>query len=409
MDVFVSRQPIFNRAGSVFGYQLVCRDNPDSVFARSTRASVSDSLDESLTFLGLESLANGKRVFVNLTREALVGGAVPALPPERAIIEIPDDPGDDEELLAACTRLRDGRYELALPQGADPTGLVLPLISYAKIDSGLTRNADVTHIVREMERAGIKVLAEGVSTNDEFARSRSAGISLFRGFFFVRPNESATSKEIPAFKAHYLQVMRQLQQPDIDMRNVEEIVRRELSLSYKCLRYINSAYYGLRTRIKSVRHALAMLGLNEVRRLIAASVFTSLAHDKPQELVAQATIRARFCESIAREIGLGDRADELFTMGMWSLVDTILDRPMKDVLVEMPMSPDVEAALLGTENLLHDVLACTIAYERGNWTEMARLAAGLRLAETAIPRCYAEAIDWSQQVFSGARGIAAAA
>ena len=105
MDVFVSRQPIFDRAGAVVGYQPVCRDNPGSIFARSTRASVAETLDESLNFLGLESLANGKRMFLNLTREALTSGAVPALPPERAIVEIPDDPDDDVELLAACARL----------------------------------------------------------------------------------------------------------------------------------------------------------------------------------------------------------------------------------------------------------------------------------------------------------------
>ncbi len=410
MDVFVSRQPIFDRNGAVFGYQLVCREDADSVFSRPG-GNVAQTLEQSLAFMGLESLANGKRVFVNMTYDALVSGAVPAFKPEQAIVEIPENGHDDELLLAAAARLKDAGYELALPQNVDPAGPVLRLISYAKLDAALAKHPEVVQIVREMENAGIKVLGENVETHDDFGRCRRSGFSLLRGFFFTtRPdNDAEPAKDIPAFKAHYLAVMRQLQAPEIDIAAVEEIVRRELSLSYKALRYVNSAYYGLRTRIKSVRHALAMLGINEVRRLVSASVFTTLGHDKPRELVAQATVRARFCELLAKELGFQSRGDEFFTMGMWSLVDVILDRPMGHILREMPMASDIEAALLGEDNLPREVLECAIAYERGNWAELARKAASLRLTENAIPSRYAEAIDWCQQVFGGAHEPARAA
>lgn len=402
MDVFVSRQPIFDRNGAVFGYQLVCREDADSVFSRPG-GNVAQTLEQSLAFMGLESLANGKRVFVNMTYDALVSGAVPAFRPEQAIVEIPEEGHDDEQLLAACARLKDAGYELALPQNVDPSGPVLRLISYAKLDAALAKDPEVVQIVREMESAGIKVLGENVETHDDFGRCRQAGFSLLRGFFFTTRTESdtETKKDIPAFKAHYLAVMRQLQAPEIDIPAVEEIVRREMSLSYKALRYVNSAYYGLRTRIKSVRHALAMLGINEVRRLVSASVFTTLGHDKPKELVAQATVRARFCELLAKEIGFQSRGDEFFTMGMWSLVDAILDRPMTQILREMPMAGDIEAALLGEANVPREVLECAIAYERGNWAELGRKAASLRLPENVIPSRYAEAIDWCQQIFGG--------
>jgi EAL and modified HD-GYP domain-containing signal transduction protein len=226
------------------------------------------------------------------------------------------------------------------------------------------------------------------------------GFTYFQGYFFSKP-VILTGKDVPAFKLHYLEILRELHKEDLNFRRLEELIKKEMSLTYKLLRYINSAAFALRQKIDSIQRALMLLGEREVRRWLALLVMAGLGKDKPEELVLQATIRAKFCETLAPKVGMAQRAQDFFFLGLFSLIDAILERPLADALMGMPIADDVKAALLGEENCCRDLYECVLAYEKGAWERLPSLASRLSIDENETPALYAEAVQWTQQSFRG--------
>jgi EAL and modified HD-GYP domain-containing signal transduction protein len=164
------------------------------------------------------------------------------------------------------------------------------------------------------------------------------------------------------------------------------------------LKYINSALFGLRREVESIRQALALLGENNFKKWISLIALAGMGEDKPVELVISSIIRAKFCEALSDKVGLSDRSQDLFLLGMFSMIDAIIDRPMPDILAELPISDDIKGTLLGETNRLASVYESIIAYEKGNWAKFSETAAQLRLDEGAVPAIYEESVEWANQL-----------
>ncbi|MGE0684630.1 MAG: EAL and HDOD domain-containing protein, partial [Candidatus Binatia bacterium] len=200
---------------------------------------------------------------------------------------------------------------------------------------------------------------------------------------------------------NYVNILRELQKADLDFRKLEELIKKELSLAYKLLRYINSAAFALRQKIDSIQRALMLLGEREVRRWLSLLAMAGMGKDKPEELVIQAIIRAKFCELLAPKAGMGQRAQDFFFLGLFSLIDAILERPLADALTGMPLADDIKASLLGKENFCRDLYECVLAYEQGAWERLPSLVSRIGVDEKETPALYAEAVQWTQQSFHG--------
>ena len=222
------------------------------------------------------------------------------------------------------------------------------------------------------------------------------GFSYFQGYFFSKP-EIISNKDVSGFKLHYLELLQQILKQELDYDQLEDIIKRDLSLSYKLLRYTNSAAFPFRRKIDSISHALALLGEREFRKWATLLTLASLGSDKPEELVSQATVRAKFCESLTAQTELASRASDAFLMGLFSLLDAIIDRPLDDILSELSVTEDVQAALLGATGPLHAVYAATLAYEKGEWEAFSTQVAQLGVDESEVPTLYREALDWGCQ------------
>ncbi len=399
MKRYVARQPIFDSKQKIHGYELLFRTGLEPYFecADPDLATSSVVVDSFLLF-GMKALTGGRRAFVNFPRNLLINGYAKVFPADQVVIEILESVSPDDRVVAACRDLRARGYTLALDDFALTVKHkpLLGLVDIVKVDFRLTSIQNRQTLKEIYGNRGIIFLAEKVETLSQFVEARDMGCSLFQGYFFGRP-ETLSSHEIPAYKHSYFHLLQAIHRPQPDVGELEQIIRHETALSYKLLRYLNSAAFAFRMEIRSIRHALAMLGLNEVRKWVSVLALAGVAKDRPSELVITSMVRARFAELLAPEAGLADRAPEFFLLGLFSMMEAILERPFSEILADVPLSAAIKAALLNGSSPLRPIYEFIQSYEQGDWDEITRRAGELQLSESVVTEAYLEAADWANQ------------
>ena len=246
---------------------------------------------------------------------------------------------------------------------------------------------------KELKRRGTRLLAEKVETHEEFEAYKALGFGLFQGYFFSRPNVMQSSR-IPGNRTQVLQLLSELNREDVQIEGLERLIRTNVDLSYKILRFVNSARYSLAREIGSVRDALVLIGLKQLRTL-ASMVALSGIDDKPSELVELSLIRARMCEQLSEHEG-ATCADAAFTVGMLSTLDALLDRPLEAVMADLPLAPDISAALLRKEGILGKYLSLTLACENADGPALADTG----LSPSDVSSLYVDAWSWARETQS---------
>jgi len=390
-EKFIARQPIFDDKLKLFAYELLFRSGPENFFKPQKDASSSVIVDSAMLF-DLQMLTGNAKAFINLDLSALQRGAARLLPPDRVIIEILENIVPTQEVVDLCKDLCAGGYVLALDDyvGHDRWAPLLPLVKFLKVDF---RGADYDKraaIVRRHKGNGIEFLAEKVETQAELNEARAHGYSFFQGYFFCKPS-MLSAREIPANKLIYLRLLEAVAPADFSHEGVEDLLKSDPSLVYKLLRYLNSPLLGLRAEIHSVSQAITLLGEIEFRRWISILAIVAMAGDKPPELIRTALTRAFFCEALSHPAGLSRQSSDLFLMGLLSVTDAILDRPIEQILSSLPITPDIRTALCGGAHPLRDVYEVLLAHERADWPALSAAAKRLGPVESSIPDCYTAA------------------
>lgn len=403
VQTFVARQPILDTSDHVFGYELLFRSGLQNFFPADTDRDLAASkvLLDSFLLIGMDVLLGGKRAFINFTRNLLVGDAALLFPAEYMVVEILENIEPDADVVAACKRLKDSGYLVALDDFVWKEELT-PLVDLAdiiKVDFTLTSESERYELVKRAGKGrNIRFLAEKVETKEEVAQARDMGYSLFQGYYFSRPS-IIQGRDVPGYKLNYMQMLHEVSQPDVSFERVESIVKNDLSLTYKLLRFINSAAFSFQTKIESIRHALTLLGAREIRKWMYLVALSGMGQDKCEELVVSSLVRARFCELVAPRAGMQQMSSDLFLMGMFSQMDAFLDRPMSEIMSKLPISDNVKEALLGGEGRLRDVYELTVSYERAHWSQFSRFVSRLRLDEAETPRLFLQSLEMANQVF----------
>ncbi len=402
MEHFIARQPIFDTAGRVFAYELLFRsglhnyfdsDNPD-------QAAASVIANSHLLF-SLEEMTGRTKAFINCTRRVLLEDLMTTLPQQQAVVEVLEDVVPDADLIAACRRLKEKGYILALDDFVynENYDSLLELADIVKVDFLLSPVEEQERLARQLIPRGIKMLAEKVETHEVYEQAKAMGYQLFQGYFFARP-VIISRKDIPTNKIQFLRILKDVHAQDVDFKKLAQTIQSEVSLSYKLLKLINSAAFALRNRVTSILQALSLLGLQEVRSWISLLSISSMANDKPAELVVSSLIRARLCEHLATPCRLKDKQSDLFLMGLFSLLDVIMSRPLEEILEEITIDNEVRAALLGEKGKLLDILHLVIAMEKGDWDSVSTLTSAMKIEEQQLPAAYAEAVKWAQEIYS---------
>ncbi len=407
MDVFVARQPIFDRARHLFAYELLFRaDGVRNEFdGREAASATTQLIAHSLLSIGWQNMLDGKQAFINFDRSLLLAGLHSVLPRENVVLEILESVTPDDEVVAACRELHKQGYAIALDDFVDHPRY-LPLLEMAKVikvDVQTTPPAEQERLLRTYQPRGVALLAEKVETPEEFDRARRAGFDFFQGYFFARP-VLVRGKQIPASKVTCLNLLTEMQHPDLDFDRLERLISEDVSLSYKLLRYANSALFSRYTEIRSVKQALAILGENNIRNWVALATLPAMAQDKPGELVTHSLVRAHFCERIAKAAGLAEYQLG-FLMGLFSLLDALIDTPLEEALRHVSVVPAISRALLGvseSQNAFGDVYTLARSYEVGDWSVVAALASRLHVKVSEIGAAYSQATLWAQRSLHGA-------
>ncbi len=399
MDIFVARQPIFDQGQEVFGYELLYRSGrePRCTATDGDRATI-DVIRNMLLSMGAAELTCGKKAFINFTRTLLVGETPYFLPRDISVIEVLEDVVVDAEVVAACRKLHEKGYTLALDDVLLGDGRLAPLIDlvdFVKVDVlGDLRTSD-TPIIRELCSRGLHVLAEKVETRERFVETKGLGFTFFQGYFFSKP-ELISRTAIPAQTINCLRLINEINTPPFEVARIERIVRQDTALVLRLLKYMNSAFFGFAKEITSIRHALVLLGEKEVRKWISLIALTQLAGEQSLETLRLSLVRAAFCESVAPLVGMREQKAELFLLGMLSMIDVFVGRPLAEVVGDIPLAQELKAALLGEQNAFRRVFDLAVSYEKGLWEEVGACADALCLPREEIPDAYLRAVQWAE-------------
>ncbi len=399
-DIYVARQPIFDRDEQVFAYELLYRSSLENFFPHHDGDEASSSvINDSMFGFGLESLTGGKPAFINLTRTVLLNEWITIIPKELVAVEILETVEPDDEVINACKKLKQDGYMMVLDdfvyeERFEP---LLALADIVKIDFIVSSKKERAEMCQRFAGASFKLLAEKIESHEEYQEALDLGYSYFQGYFFCKP-EVISRQDVPGFKLNYLHFLQEINRPDLDYSSIETIIKHDIALSYKLLRYINSVAFGWRKKVESIKQALVLLGEHPLKKWASLAAFSSIADDKPPELLSTSLVRASFCELIAADASLKGKELDLFFVGMLSVIDALVGRPLEEILDEISISDEVKGALLGSGTVEGDVLQLIIAYQHAEWGRVSELAAKLGIDEKRLPEVYYEAIEWADEI-----------
>ncbi len=399
--IFVARQPIFRRNKKVYAYELLFRSGLDNFFDPTADGEIATSnvITDSFLLLGIANVTMGRRAFINFNGPMIVRDWPALFPSRQTVVEILEDVEVTQELVDACRSLVNRGYILALDDFLyeprfDP---LLELVDIVKFDvQQMGRGALERQVDQVRKNFRVKLLAEKIENDDEFDAALELGFELFQGYFFKKPH-ILSGLDIPGAKLQYLEILRLIRNEFYDFDHLSRLIADDVSLSYKLLKYVNSPCYRRRSEIRSLKSAVALVGEEELRKWLSLVMMSDMAEDKPDELVRLAVIRGQFCEILGGEIEGEKGRDRFHTVGMFSLLDALLDRPMDELLAELNFSDEINHALTGKSGgLLAQVLHLVKAYEMGAWERVTRAADSLGLDTDRLPEIFIVALERSR-------------
>lgn len=397
MYFYAARQPVLDRNKELFGYELLFRDGVDNAFPNIDGDEATSKMIEGSQFaFGLEDFLGDKPGFINFTLETLEKHYPTMLPAEQVIVEILETVQPGKRLLAACQHLKELGYTLALDDYIHKAVWrhFYPYIDMIKIDFRKTNREQIEDIkLAIVDYPHIKLIAEKVETNAEFEQAMEQGFAYFQGYFFSKPEMMKTRALSPSQLA-LAELLYETSKADLDFPRIIEVFKRDVTLSYKLLRYSNSAIFKRRTEIETIKHALIVLGQSELKKFLSLLFSAQISTEKPAELMRLTMTRANFAERLAAQdnkISL----DKAFLTGMMSLMDAILDEPIESVMQKLPLAHEIKDALINKTGILADYIRLVCCYENAEWANANQLVADLNLNGSKVADAYHLAVQWA--------------
>lgn len=401
-EVVVTRQPIFDRKREVFLYELLFQSGKvlqDKIkpgeTANSDKENASQGI-ESVFISGLRHFSNGKPALIKFNRQMILNGLPFMFPSDLLGIELEEDTDPEKKVTRTLEKMKNSGYLIMVNDRLFNEG-----------DISLVKLADIVGVdfrslglqkrfsIFESDYARPRFLARSVETPSDFETAAEMGYHYFQGGFFCKA-DLVPVRNIPGYKLNFVRILKEINKPEIQFDEIENILKRDISITYKLLRFVNSAAFGLRTTVQSIRQALTFLGEVEIKKWLSMIIMSGVGTDKPHELIINTLIRARFCESLALALNLKKETAKYFLMGMFSMVDAFLDRPMAEILTDLPLDLDIKSALIGKPNDCRTVLDMVIDYENAEWSNVALSAGQLKLDILKISNMYLEAVEWGK-------------
>jgi len=395
-DVYVGRQPIYNTNLGVHGYELLFRGGKENAAAMgelSADGATSTTIINSFLEIGLEKLVGDRLAFINLTEQFLLDEDALPISPKQVVLEILEDIPITIKLIKSVERLKEAGFIIALDDYIyNPSHKpIVSLVDIIKIDIMQLNQKELISHVKTLKKYKALLLAEKVETMEEFEFCRDLGFDYFQGYFLSRPR-IIKSKKMPSNKLAVLNLLSVLNNAKADVEDLEEAISFDVSMSYKMLKLINSPFFGFSNKVDSIKHAIVILGRNQLRSW-ASMIALSKLDDRPSEMIQIAMTRGKMCELLAEQANL-DSVETYFTAGMFSALDILMEREISSLIEPLPLSEEVVAALLKREGAMGEAINCALAYELSK-PETAQFA---ELSSNDLFVAHIEAVTWANMV-----------
>lgn len=403
MNVFVARQAILNEQQQTVAYEILYRSGENNAYdAIDGDTASARVLFNTFQVFSLERLTEGKPALINFSENFLTSGLISLFPSEHLVIELLETVAASEEVMERCKELKKAGYRISLDDFIlkQTNQDLVPVADVIKIDWQNTPQILIEAMVRLLKNRWphVRLVAEKVENHSDFETACAMGFHFFQGYFFCKP-EMVSNQSLFPIKANLIRIMSLLAEEPIDFEELAGLISHDLSLTYHLLKLVNSAAFGRRSRIRSIRQALALLGETEIKKWMRLIVINDLMHDQPDEMIRISLIRARMAEQLGQMLGqTQQQVNNLFIGGLFSLLDVILGRPMKDALDEMFLPDAVRDCLLDKNDPLYQLLSLVIAYEQARWNEVFDLSKRVGVPPEKVSDIHLDALLWYQDL-----------
>ncbi|MBF1051171.1 MAG: HDOD domain-containing protein [Peptostreptococcaceae bacterium] len=399
MDVFVARQPIFNRDKEIVAYELLYRNSLKNFFDPSVSSSKATSIliTNSHINIGMDNLVEDKYAFINFD-STLINNDIPSLlNKDSVVIEVLEDVKPDRVFLSNLLALKKQGYKLALDDFTldYPYQNTIPLYDIIKVDFMLAGLDGAKKIMDKYKNGKRKFLAEKIETVSEFNTALDMGYDYFQGFFFSKP-EIIQGKAATSINMQFLKLKEEINKNEVDFNNISKIIESDIGLSYKLLRLVNS--FSLNSQVSSIRHALAILGVKEIEKWLNFIMISDFVADGADEVVRLSIIRSRFAELIAEHSNQPQMKYQASLVGLFSMIDVVMGKPFDKIFKEIPMSQHVKDAITNKPTSpLYDMFQVVLSYEKADWDTLDDYTSKLLLKPSEIPDLYFESVSWANK------------
>lgn len=397
-EAFIGRQAILDQQKKVYAYEILFRSGLKNAFDPNLDGNIATQsvMVNAMLDFGMNKLVSDKRAFINFTEQNLLTRAPKLLPSENVVVEILETVQPTPEILQVVQELKEAGYKIALDDFVLLPGYE-PLIEMAdiiKVDFRITADPEERKSMREILPKHVRLLAEKIETEEEFQQALEYGYVLFQGYFFCKP-AVLHQKRLTSNALSKIRLLREVNRQNVDFSAITGVISSDTNLVHKLLTYINSAGIGLTNHVSNLKQATVLLGTSGVLRWVTLVSLQTFSEDKPPELFTLSLLRAKFCELIAQRLKRpGLTPDTGFLLGMFSLLDVLLSLPMEDVLKEVALADDINAALLGEDNDLRRLLDLVVAYEKGDWDAVITCSDRLNLPADQLKPTYDKVLEW---------------
>ncbi|HEY8354515.1 MAG TPA: EAL domain-containing protein [Methylophilaceae bacterium] len=399
-EAFIGRQPILDRQHAIIGYELLFRHSADA-----RNAVISDDLKacarvltNALNDVGGKWLLGDKYAFINVSEDMLLGNLIELLPPKRTVLELLHSVRPNDAVVQRCRELQARGYRIALdnPVVTPDAEPLLQLADYIKLDVLALSGEELLHVHALYAGYDASLVAVKVETSEQFEACRKMGFEYFQGFYFAKPETIRAKVVNPSF-ASVIDLINMVSH-DADNREIEAGFKRDSTLSFKLLRYINSVGFGLSCEIRSIGHALSILGRKQLYRWLTLLMVTAGENSTSPALMKTSVIRGRLVELLGQ--GYFDRQglENLFIVGVFSMLDVILEMPMENVLEKVQLPEAIAEALLTRGGIYGPFLQLAEACEVADHDRIMTLADALHLDPNSVNDSHMAALSWVEEL-----------
>ncbi len=398
MSIYIARQPIFDKNMNVFAYELLYRD-----FNDRKNVSQSDMTEEvtinTLVNLGVDTIIDDKKAFINFTKNTVNGGLPYVFPNDILVVEILESVVPDSNFIDECNKLKSNNYILAIDdyEITYPYEEILDLVDIVKVDFSNTTTFERKAIIEKFKNKNVKLLAEKVETQEEYNESITEGYDYFQGFFFAEPT-ILKGENITTMNNTYIMVLSEANKEDTSFEKLEEIVKRDVAVTYNVLKLVNSPLFYSSRKISSIKEALVRIGLKEIKKWFSLMMIRDIGSNSPKEIIRISLIRAKMMENMLLRTEYKNQASIGFLVGIFSLIDVILKNKMEDILNNLPLEDNVKNALSGDGSYLSQLLNVISFYERGEIGTLDDIIENYGFDIMDASEDYLDAINWVNKI-----------